>query len=565
MNDLHVTNFQAHYRLSNQNDCRKRVQSIQQSLLDYHLEAATANLGIQSDEIVCIRKVFVPLQINQYQTDYDAAQQWSELITRELQRALFGDSDFEVWRFRHRLDAITQFSTDIKNGHTHRDWVWRQLEFLYPSFSGTSHNERIEALLRLLIQESILIIPLLRIFALSEMLSWFARQLREENVQLCLQTAMTAVASPINVERLLLEVSLPARNFQEVEKLTQHLNFEFVQAFLSIIHQSESASIQKLWSTIGAVVSYPHIFQREVKLLPSLITHLWQTAIGQNYYASTYESTLEEARPAISDRIRATLTSADPDLNQPHTSDLEQKFAATNSDLNDSDLNDSDLNDSDLDNSDLDNSDLDNSDLDNSDLNNSDLDSSNVEPSGLLIRAPAIQSQQKQELPYRTQGITNYGGLLFLLPLVESSGGIELLLSESSLAETSLPEVLHRLSLNLYPLSPHDPAALAFAGMMPQQALPYDLECELSENQTNILEAATTLVISSLAERLPKWHRASLMQRVVERDAMIVADPGWFEIHFRLIDVSVDIRRVALDLDPGFIPWLGVVIKYVYE
>ena len=218
MNDLHITNFQAHYRLSNQDDCRKRVQSIQQSLLDYHLEAATANLGIQSDEIVCIRKVFVPLQINQYQTDYDAARQWSELITRELQRALLGDSDFEVWRFRHRLDAITQFSTDIKNGHTHRDWVWRQLEFLYPSFPGTSHNERIEALLRLLIQESILIIPLLRIFARSEMLSWFARQLREENVQLCLHAAITAVASPINVEQLLLEVSLPARDFQEVEK-----------------------------------------------------------------------------------------------------------------------------------------------------------------------------------------------------------------------------------------------------------------------------------------------------------------------------------------------------------
>ena len=193
------------------------------------------------------------------------------------------------------------------------------------------------------------------------------------------------------------------------------------------------------------------------------------------------------------------------------------------------------------------------------------MNDSDVEASGLVIRAPAIQSQQKQELPYRTQGITNYGGLLFLLPLVESSGGIELLLSEPSLAEISLPEVLHRLALNLYPLSPHDPAALAFAGMMPQQALPYDLECELSENQTNILEAATTLVISSLAERLPRWHQASLMQRVVERDAMIVADSGWFEIHFRLIDVSVDIRRVALDLDPGFIPWLGVVIKYVYE
>jgi hypothetical protein len=29
--------------------------------------------------------------------------------------------------------------------------------------------------------------------------------------------------------------------------------------------------------------------------------------------------------------------------------------------------------------------------------------------------------------------------------------------------------------------------------------------------------------------------------------------------------VSTDIRRAALDLDPGFLPWLGVVIKFTYE
>ena len=175
------------------------------------------------------------------------------------------------------------------------------------------------------------------------------------------------------------------------------------------------------------------------------------------------------------------------------------------------------------------------------------------------------QSLQAQEPLRPAQGTTDHGGLFFLLPLVESSGALELFLGEPSFAEISLPEVLHRLALQLYPLSPHDPAALGFAGLMPQQVIPSDLDCELSEPQISILEAATTLVIASLAERLPQWNRPSVLQRVVERYAVIVADPGWFEIHFRLIDVSVDMRRAALDLDPGFIPWLGVVIKYVYE
>ena len=32
-----------------------------------------------------------------------------------------------------------------------------------------------------------------------------------------------------------------------------------------------------------------------------------------------------------------------------------------------------------------------------------------------------------------------------------------------------------------------------------------------------------------------------------------------------LDDVSTDVRRVGLDRDPGYVPWLGVVVKFVYD
>jgi hypothetical protein len=44
-----------------------------------------------------------------------------------------------------------------------------------------------------------------------------------------------------------------------------------------------------------------------------------------------------------------------------------------------------------------------------------------------------------------------------------------------------------------------------------------------------------------------------------------VAHPGWLEIHFSLDDVATDLRRAGLDLDPGFLPWLGVVVRFVYD
>jgi hypothetical protein len=45
----------------------------------------------------------------------------------------------------------------------------------------------------------------------------------------------------------------------------------------------------------------------------------------------------------------------------------------------------------------------------------------------------------------------------------------------------------------------------------------------------------------------------------------VVADPGWIEVHLSLDDVSTPLRRARLDLDPGWVPWLGVVLRFVYD
>ena len=61
------------------------------------------------------------------------------------------------------------------------------------------------------------------------------------------------------------------------------------------------------------------------------------------------------------------------------------------------------------------------------------------------------------------------------------------------------------------------------------------------------------------------WRGPALLSRVLCRDARISADPGWIDVHFALRDVSIELRRAATDLDPGFLPWLGMVLRYRYE
>jgi hypothetical protein len=57
---------------------------------------------------------------------------------------------------------------------------------------------------------------------------------------------------------------------------------------------------------------------------------------------------------------------------------------------------------------------------------------------------------------------------------------------------------------------------------------------------------------------------AALIDFVCLRRALVSGDPGWIELHFALTDVSTEIRLAGLDLDPGWIPWLGVVVRLIY-
>lgn len=48
------------------------------------------------------------------------------------------------------------------------------------------------------------------------------------------------------------------------------------------------------------------------------------------------------------------------------------------------------------------------------------------------------------------------------------------------------------------------------------------------------------------------------------RPARVLATSSHLDLHFRLQDVSLPVRRCGLDLDPGWQPWLGRVVQFHY-
>jgi hypothetical protein len=164
---------------------------------------------------------------------------------------------------------------------------------------------------------------------------------------------------------------------------------------------------------------------------------------------------------------------------------------------------------------------------------------------------------------------TGWGGLLFLLPLVDGTGLPDLIATEPGRFGAELRPVLHELGRRICRRAAPavglaeatDPAVLAFAGLPPDAAPPR------TPPRTDALESFIDDLVADLRARLrpdPPAGDQALLAAVCRRNAEIEADPGWIDVLLDLDQVDVDIRRAGLDLDPGYLPWFGCVVRYRY-
>ena len=171
--------------------------------------------------------------------------------------------------------------------------------------------------------------------------------------------------------------------------------------------------------------------------------------------------------------------------------------------------------------------------------------------------------------PHRAS--TAWGGLLFLVLLVADVGLPERATADPDRYGPAVRTVLHGLARRLVaravpdagPAEPDDPAVLAFAGLAPTAEPPTDRVDPL------LLDAEADRLVAVLRERLAPAPLAEAVERALlvavgRRRAVIEADPGWIDVLLELDEVSVDVRRAGLDLDPGYLPWLGCVMRYRY-
>lgn len=150
---------------------------------------------------------------------------------------------------------------------------------------------------------------------------------------------------------------------------------------------------------------------------------------------------------------------------------------------------------------------------------------------------------------------TAWAGALFWLRRVPASGLLDWLATQEEDA-AALPLLLRALGEALG--VPSDDAALrALSGGELPPGAPSEAVRTAAEQQVARWDAW----LGELAPDLPLPR----IETVCRRGGRLRFEAGWIELHLPLNQVDTAIRRLGLDLDPGWLPWLGCVLRIIYD
>jgi hypothetical protein len=192
-----------------------------------------------------------------------------------------------------------------------------------------------------------------------------------------------------------------------------------------------------------------------------------------------------------------------------------------------------------------------------------------ADPAGGAAGSPAARDDTGGAWPESgSRGLlTEWGGLLFLLNLAPEAGLPHAVLAEPDLGGRSLPWLLQAVAVTLVPVPGDDPALAAFAGLDHAEPSPWRTGPDATAGESRAVRRIAGRWAQAAASALgrPEDEGAAAVRALAARRGTVVFAPGWIEVVFALDDVDVDVRVAGLDLNPGWIPWLGCVLRYRYE
>ncbi|TCN32789.1 hypothetical protein EV644_12417 [Kribbella orskensis] len=180
--------------------------------------------------------------------------------------------------------------------------------------------------------------------------------------------------------------------------------------------------------------------------------------------------------------------------------------------------------------------------------------------------SPAADVASSRDEAPPTAYTTGWGGLLFLLATADRTGIPTVVIDDPLFARRSLRWALQGIAQQLLTVTVDDPAVAAFAAVDPGARSPWCIEEPVTGEQAAGLATIAAQWAAVTADLMGRdgQDAPEVVAGIARRHAQVRYEPGWIELRLRLDEVDIDVRRAGLDLDPGWVPWLGAAVRFSY-
>jgi hypothetical protein len=550
MSALNVSRMRVRYRVPAADpNVRKRLDAVLDRVLGDALEPALVLRGVPVSEEICVRVVRAPARLRLDDGERSAADSWSAAIADAISASV-SSGGADVVRYRSRHAALADLALGVAEGRLARVWAWRRLGLWHGPEAPDARGRGAELTFALMSEpESVVaaLVHVARVGALPELMHIVAR---EEWVELARAALAAGGASPrivdVAVERELAQQALDAHpavaRAWSTSPATMHTSSASPPTVAAHVARTSflaraAAGVEPIAAETAAALAVLAWLEADPAAVGAASVHRAVDVVLDVARRLAPRPALRQADKTVDvDAVDSVEDAIPPTVTEEAKQTAAQEIAEQR--LDDQHAPE--------------------------ELASLQGDEATPGLSDESITADDGADAHDDVLPARA--LTSYGGLLFLLSVLDELDVPKAASRTAPLARRPLRWTLHRLALMLVPVALDDPAALAFAGLPPDAEPPGDDERQETDEERIALADIARQIEEHLVERLVQADipRTELLDFVCRRRAEVVFDPGWLELCLPLDEVSVELRRAAIDLDPGWLPWLGVVVRFVY-
>jgi hypothetical protein len=508
MPDLHIERHRARYHLgSSRVGDRDRLDAIAGAIFEDRSGSYPFDPSWGESEEVCIRRLHVVVQIDLGTSDRFLAERWGVAIADAIRRAAASPSE-SVVRYPSRRLAVLDMVRSICRDDRRREWAWRQLG-LMPHGAGSRAGDQVE---HALLDDPREVVPLLAGLARDGLLPRVDALLDSPAWWRIAQAAAHAAGVILPPAERTVKATAPGADARSESILSKSR----IARALSHFDSRALTSGQGRWALSVLLV---------LEADPAILVLATDRALGVAAAIRDVLATTGFVRALRSSPDQGAIA-GDPPASQDGDRDSQERRQASTSDTG----------------------------------------QRAALPDELARRGSEFdEPAASAATPARNR--THWGGLLYLIHLLARLGIPAQVVNHPTLGERGLAWVLHQLALSLGPVESVDPAALAFSGLAPSSTPPDQAVAPPAPAELETLTSLRSMLVAELREALERRldDEELLVTSVTRREAEITGSPGWLDVHMPLDAVSMEVRRAGLDLDPGYVPWLGAVVRFRYE